>query len=61
MITLTVLSEQRIYTHQAKTMGHLKRIALDTYNVKEFKFYIGDNEDKATTFHRLFKNVRATQ
>jgi hypothetical protein len=59
MITLTVISEHRIHTHKAETMGQLKRIALDTYNVKGFKFYIGDNEDKATTFHRLFKGIRA--
>lgn len=59
MITLTILSETTVYTEQAETMAQLKRIVLDGYNTKGFKFYIGDNEDKATTFSGLFKGVRA--
>jgi len=59
MINLTILSEHVIYTEQAETMSKLKRVILDKYNVKGFRFYIGDNEDNATTFHKLFKGVKA--
>lgn len=59
MITLNIISEFEAHTEQAGTMGELKRKVLDGYNTKGFKFYTGENEDEATTFHKFFKGVKA--
>jgi hypothetical protein len=59
MITLNIISEFESHTEQAATMSELKRKVLDGYNTKGFKFYAGENEDEATTFHKFFKGVKA--
>lgn len=61
MITLKIISEFETHTEQAETMSELKRIVLNGYNIKGFKFYTEGNEEKATTFHKFFKGVKASK
>lgn len=61
MITLKIVSSNNIYTEQAETMEQLKRLVLDCYNVKGFKFYEAGSEELATTFHKFFQGVKASK
>lgn len=61
MITLKIVSDTTVFTEQSETMGELKRLVLDGYNVKGFKFYKAGSEDSAATFHKFFKGVKVSK
>lgn len=61
MITLKIVSDAIVFTEQAETMGQLKRLVLNNYNVKGFKFYKAGSEESASTFHKFFKGVKASK